>query len=97
MFLGVGACAKAATITWNVAGGSTWDTLKLETSIPGLYECLVSNTSAWDTTTAIPHGGSDVGFVVTPIDGSDYNNVTATIAAPDLGGKLFGRLMATDN
>ena len=41
-------------------------------------------------------GGSGVGFVVTPIAGSDYNNVTATIAAPALGSKLFGRLMATE-
>jgi len=44
-----------------------------------------------------PDDGSGVGFVVTPIGGSDYNNVTATIAAPALGGKLFGRLMATEN
>ena len=42
-------------------------------------------------------GGSGVGFVVVPIAGSDYNTVTATIAAPALGGKLFGRLMATEN
>jgi hypothetical protein len=41
-------------------------------------------------------GGSGVGFVVAPITGSDYNNVTATIAAPVPGGKLFGRLMATE-
>jgi len=41
-------------------------------------------------------GGSGVGFVVMPITGSDYNNVTATIAAPVSGGKLFGRLMATE-
>ena len=42
-------------------------------------------------------GGSGVGFVVAPITGSDYNHVTATIAAPVTGGKLFGRLMATEN
>ena len=41
-------------------------------------------------------GGSGVGFVVAPITGSDYNNVTATIAAPVPGGRLFGRLMATE-
>ena len=41
-------------------------------------------------------GGSGVGFVVAPISGSDYNHVTATIAAPVSGGKLFGRLMATE-
>ncbi|MCX6872286.1 MAG: Ig-like domain-containing protein, partial [Verrucomicrobia bacterium] len=41
-------------------------------------------------------GGSGVGFVVAPILGSDYNHVTATIAAPVSGGRLFGRLMATE-
>jgi len=44
-----------------------------------------------------PDSGSGVGFVVTPITDSDYNNVTATIASPDTGGKIFGRLTATEN
>ena len=45
----------------------------------------------------LPDSGSGVGFVVVPIEGSNYNNVTATIAAPVSGSKLFGRLMATEN
>ena len=44
-----------------------------------------------------PDAGSGVGFVVAPIVGSNYNNVTATIASPALGSKLFGRLVATEN
>ena len=41
-------------------------------------------------------GGSGVGFLVAPIEGSDYNNVTATIAASVSDGKLFGRLRASE-
>jgi len=69
-----------------------------------LYVQYSNNLGAGDAWHSVPvpdsdqaDGGSGVGFVVTPLDGSDYNTVTATIAeAAGSGGKLFASLKATE-